>query len=241
MARLIHPGGYGIVFFPSFDAVSADELNQQPPQLHRISPARSAMSTLLSPSRLSAVAFSLACHRPLFRSSTTPRPVSIIRFGDLGFRGLSSKAYLAGDLVRSSPGRTNLFRVPTSYSPGAAVSRVYSMATSDAGPSIVVYVTVPNKETGTKLAHGIIENKLAACVNQIPGVESTYWWEGKVETDTEILLMIKTRQSLLGELTDHVKNNHPYDTPEVIALPITGGSEKYLKWIGDNTKNAEIA
>ncbi|XP_073385793.1 uncharacterized protein [Physcomitrium patens] len=123
----------------------------------------------------------------------------------------------------------------------AAASRVYSMATPDAAPSIVVYVTVPNKETGTKLAHSIIENKLAACVNQIPGVESTYWWEGKVETDTEILLMIKTRQALLGELTDHVNNNHPYDTPEVIALPITGGSEKYLKWIGDNTKRAELA
>ncbi|XP_073385791.1 uncharacterized protein [Physcomitrium patens] len=139
-----------------------------------------------------------------------------------------------------SPGWFNLSQVHSRLLTAAA-SRVYSMATPDAAPSIVVYVTVPNKETGTKLAHSIIENKLAACVNQIPGVESTYWWEGKVETDTEILLMIKTRQALLGELTDHVNNNHPYDTPEVIALPITGGSEKYLKWIGDNTKRAELA
>ncbi|CAK9232855.1 unnamed protein product [Sphagnum jensenii] len=102
--------------------------------------------------------------------------------------------------------------------------------------SIVVYVTVPNKETGSKLAHSIIENKLAACVNQIPGVESTYWWQGKVETDSELLLMIKTRQSLLQQLTDHVTANHPYDTPEVIAVPITGGSHKYLQWLAESTQ-----
>ncbi|KAJ7564332.1 hypothetical protein O6H91_02G013200 [Diphasiastrum complanatum] len=105
----------------------------------------------------------------------------------------------------------------------------------DLPPAIVVYVTVPNKETGKRLATSIITNKLAACVNQIPGVESTYWWEGKVETDAELLLFIKTRQSLLEALTEHIKANHPYEVPEVVSLPITGGYEKYLKWLNDNT------
>jgi periplasmic divalent cation tolerance protein len=114
-------------------------------------------------------------------------------------------------------------------------SQLHAMAT-DYTPAVVVYVTVPNKETGSKLAHSIIENKLAACVNQIPGVESTYLWQGKVETDSELLLIIKTRQSLLQQLTDHVTANHPYDTPEVIAVPITGGSHKYLQWLAESTQ-----
>ncbi|XP_064943523.1 protein CutA 1, chloroplastic-like isoform X3 [Musa acuminata AAA Group] len=104
-------------------------------------------------------------------------------------------------------------------------------------PSIVVYVTVPNKEAGMKLAESIIKEKLAACVNRVPGIESVYWWDGKVETDAEELLIIKTRESLLGALTQHVKSNHEYDVPEVIALPITGGNEKYLEWIKDSTRD----
>ncbi|XP_073385795.1 protein CutA 1, chloroplastic isoform X6 [Physcomitrium patens] len=183
---------------------------------------------------------SLVCTNTRCVASAAFHLASISRSSKLEIRGFSSKTNIFRDHIRCSPGWFNLSQVHSRLLTAAA-SRVYSMATPDAAPSIVVYVTVPNKETGTKLAHSIIENKLAACVNQIPGVESTYWWEGKVETDTEILLMIKTRQALLGELTDHVNNNHPYDTPEVIALPITGGSEKYLKWIGDNTKRAELA
>ncbi|URE43679.1 CutA1 divalent ion tolerance protein [Musa troglodytarum] len=117
-------------------------------------------------------------------------------------------------------------------------------------PSIVVYVTVPNKEAGMKLAESIIKEKLAACVNRVPGIllkaclswflkgiESVYWWDGKVERDAEELLIIKTRESLLGALTQHVKSNHEYDVPEVIALPITGGNEKYLQWIKDSTRD----
>ncbi|KAH9756342.1 protein CutA [Citrus sinensis] len=80
-------------------------------------------------------------------------------------------------------------------------------------PSIVVYVTVPNKEAG---------------------IESVYEWKGEIQTDAEELLIIKTRQSLLETLTEHVKANHEYDVPEVIALPITGGSQPYLEWLKSN-------
>lgn len=103
-------------------------------------------------------------------------------------------------------------------------------------PSIVVYVTVPNKEEGKKLAQSIIKEKLAGCVNRVPGIESIYWWNDKIETDAEELLIIKTRQSLLEALTAHVKANHPYEVPEVISLPISGGNHDYLKWLKENTR-----
>ncbi|CAN6288330.1 unnamed protein product, partial [Urochloa humidicola] len=103
-------------------------------------------------------------------------------------------------------------------------------------PSIVVYVTVPNREAGKKLAGSIISEKLAACVNIVPGIESVYWWDGKMQSDAEELLIIKTRESLLDALTEHVKANHEYDVPEVIALPIKGGNLKYLEWLKNSTR-----
>ncbi|KAL8040327.1 hypothetical protein ABFS82_10G087600 [Erythranthe guttata] len=104
-------------------------------------------------------------------------------------------------------------------------------------PSIVVYVTVPNKEAGKKLAESIVKERLAACVNRVPGVESVYEWKGEIQTDSEELLIIKTRESLLEALTQHVKANHEYEVPEVIALPITGGNSQYLEWIKNSTKD----
>ncbi|XP_047948014.1 protein CutA, chloroplastic-like isoform X1 [Salvia hispanica] len=104
-------------------------------------------------------------------------------------------------------------------------------------PSIVVYVTVPNKEAGKKLAESIVKERLAACVNRIPGVESVYEWKGEIQTDSEELLIIKTRESLLEALTEHVKANHEYDVPEVISLPITGGNLQYLEWIKNSTRD----
>ncbi|XP_028802124.1 protein CutA, chloroplastic-like [Neltuma alba] len=104
-------------------------------------------------------------------------------------------------------------------------------------PSIVVYVTVPNKEAGRKLAESIVKERLAACVNRVPGIESVYEWNGEVQTDSEELLIIKTRQSLLEALTEHVKANHEYEVPEVISLPITGGNLKYLEWIKGSTRD----
>lgn len=108
---------------------------------------------------------------------------------------------------------------------------------SNTVPSIVVYVTVPTKEAGKKLAESIVTGKLAACVNRVPGVESVYQWEGKIQTDSEELLIIKTRESLLEPLKEHVKANHEYDVPEVIAMPITGGSLQYLEWLKNSTRD----
>ncbi|XP_073271922.1 protein CutA, chloroplastic isoform X2 [Primulina huaijiensis] len=95
--------------------------------------------------------------------------------------------------------------------------------------------TVPGK----KLAESIVKERLAACVNRVPGVESIYEWKGEIQTDSEELLIIKTRESLLEALTEHVKANHEYEVPEVIALPIIGGNLQYLEWLKNSTKGSD--
>jgi periplasmic divalent cation tolerance protein len=93
----------------------------------------------------------------------------------------------------------------------------------------------PYPLSGEKIAGSLVESKLAACVNIVPGLTSVYWWEGKVNKDSELLLMIKSRQALLPDLTSHVRGLHPYAECEVIATPIVGGSASYIQWILDST------
>ncbi|XP_022773100.1 protein CutA, chloroplastic [Durio zibethinus] len=150
---------------------------------------------------------------------------------------LSSSCCLKTGCAQSLPFVPLLRSKFSTQSPDKTVHAVKMEGNSDTVPSIVVYVTVPNREAGRKLAESIIKEKLAACVNIVPGLESVYLWEGKINTDPEELLIIKTRQSLLGALTDHVKANHEYDVPEVIALPITGGSPQYLEWLKNSTRD----
>lgn len=110
---------------------------------------------------------------------------------------------------------------------------------SSTTPSVVmVYVTVPDRDTGRKIAHSIVQEKLAACTNIVPGLESIYFWEGKVNTDEELLLLIKTRAGLVSELTTRVKELHPYTECEVVAVPVVGGSASYLQWVVDSTKHS---
>ena len=96
----------------------------------------------------------------------------------------------------------------------------------------MAFVTAPNSEKAKEIAGGIVSNKLAACVKIIPGVTSVYEWEGKIENDAEVLMMIKTRSSRIAELTEFVKKNHPYDVCEVITTSIEGGNKEYIDWIG---------
>jgi len=99
----------------------------------------------------------------------------------------------------------------------------------------VVLVTAPDMDLARRLAKGALEAKLAACANIVPAVESHYWWEGKLESSDEVLVIFKTRQTLLPKLERAIREIHPYDTPEFVALPLTAGSQKYLAWIEDNT------
>ena len=101
---------------------------------------------------------------------------------------------------------------------------------------IVVFVTVGSNEEARTIAGLLLERRKAACVNIIPGVQSSYWWKGKIEASTENLLVIKTRASVVSEVIALVKKIHSYEVPEIIALPIIGGNRDYLKWIGDEVR-----
>jgi len=100
---------------------------------------------------------------------------------------------------------------------------------------VVVYVTAPSKDVAKQLAGTLVSSQLAACVNIIPGIESVYSWKGNIETDQEVLMMIKTRKSLVEDLTVVVNKEHPYDVAEVIAVPLVGGSDQYLRWLMQTT------
>lgn len=112
-------------------------------------------------------------------------------------------------------------------------TQVYRNMSSVAGMYSVSYVTVPDDTVAKKIARGLVENKLAACVNIIPQLTSVYEWEGKVQEEPELLLMIKTRTDIVDALTKYVKENHPYTICEVISLPIEKGNMDYLNWIGN--------
>jgi len=101
--------------------------------------------------------------------------------------------------------------------------------------TLVVLITCPNQEVGETIGHALVEERLAACVNVIPGLRSIYRWEGKICRDPEVLLLIKTRRARLAALTRRVKTLHPYSVPEVIALPLAGGSSPYLAWVRKST------
>ena len=96
----------------------------------------------------------------------------------------------------------------------------------------IALVTAPDLTIARQLARGVLENRLAACVNLVPGVESHYWWEGKLCREGEILIVLKTMEARLAALEEFVLAAHPYDTPELVVLKIESGSQKYLEWIG---------
>ena len=98
---------------------------------------------------------------------------------------------------------------------------------------IVVFVTAGSQEEAEKLSRGLVEAKLAFCVNALPGVKSTYYWEDQLCVDEKILLIIKTRSEKFEMLDTWVRKNHSYSVPEVVAIPIVKGSAPYLKSIDD--------
>lgn len=103
---------------------------------------------------------------------------------------------------------------------------------------IVVLVTASSAEEGRTIGRALVEERLAACVNIIPSIESLYRWQGHVHHDQEVLLIAKTTTAALEQLGNRVKQLHSYDTPEVIALPIIAGAEDYLLWIDEETRSS---
>ena len=99
--------------------------------------------------------------------------------------------------------------------------------------AIVVLTTTPNTEEAETLARKIVEAKLAACVQVLPPVKSFYFWENRIQSDAEHLLLIKTFAEKFDELKEFIQNNHSYDVPEIIALAVEKVSESYLGWLKD--------
>jgi len=101
---------------------------------------------------------------------------------------------------------------------------------------IVVLITVPSEEIAEKIANALLEKSLAACVNIVAPIRSLYTWEEKICEDEETLLIVKSRAELFeNQLVPAVQDTHPYQVPEIIALPILMGSKNYLGWINDTT------
>ena len=99
-----------------------------------------------------------------------------------------------------------------------------------------VYVTCESKAQAREIGQTLVGNRLAACANILPGMESIYWWEGKLESAKEVVLILKSRAALLDTLTASVRQLHSYDVPCVVALPIEGGNPDYLRWIHQETE-----
>jgi len=103
-------------------------------------------------------------------------------------------------------------------------------------PLIVTLVTVPSEEIAQGLAEKLLDSRLAACVNILPQITSVYTWEGKRERSSELLLLIKSPARLFSELEAFVKENHPYEVPEILAIPATKVSADYAAWLIGQTK-----
>lgn len=101
---------------------------------------------------------------------------------------------------------------------------------------LVVFVSAGSKEEAEKIASGLLKEKLCACVNIVKGVDSHFWWQGKLDKAKESLLIIKTRKSLFARLAKKVKSLHSYEVPEIIAFSIIAGHKPYLDWIDESTR-----
>src|SRR4030067_2820569 len=99
----------------------------------------------------------------------------------------------------------------------------------------IILITAGSAEEGERIAGSLVDNHLAACVNVVPSVKSVFFWEGKTDQQSEVLLIAKSRKALLDQIIDHVKKIHSYSVPEVIAIPVIGGSEDYLRWVEETT------
>jgi periplasmic divalent cation tolerance protein len=104
------------------------------------------------------------------------------------------------------------------------------------GDHLVVFITTPTADVAAQIARALVEERLAACGNVVPGLRSIYRWEGEIHDDAEALLVLKTTRARFEALRERALALHPYEVPEVIALPIEAGSAPYLEWIAAETR-----
>ncbi len=98
---------------------------------------------------------------------------------------------------------------------------------------IVVFITAPDEDTAESIAKALVGEGLAACVNIVRDIRSIYKWQGKLEDESEVLMIAKTSRDRFEDLATRVKDMHPYDVPEIVSVPITQGSDPYIKWLSE--------
>ena len=106
---------------------------------------------------------------------------------------------------------------------------------------LVVLTNCPDVEVADRIARTIVEQRLAACVNRLAPVESVYRWQGAVERATEVPLLIKTTRERYVEIEQAIRALHPYEVPEIIAMPVSAGLASYLRWVADETQPPLVA
>jgi periplasmic divalent cation tolerance protein len=104
-----------------------------------------------------------------------------------------------------------------------------------ADAALIVFVTVPDVDAGARLGRALVEERLAACTNIVPGLRSIYLWKGAIEDSSEALCLVKTRGALFEPLKRRIAELHPYDVPEILAVEPVKGSEPYLRWLAEST------
>ncbi len=106
---------------------------------------------------------------------------------------------------------------------------------SDRNDVVVILVTAPDQQTAETIGRQLLEERLVACVNIVPGIRSMYWWQGVLEDDEEVLMLLKAPKESVQGIAARVKELHPYSVPEVIATEIVGGLAEYLEWVHKET------
>jgi len=96
---------------------------------------------------------------------------------------------------------------------------------------IIVIMTAPNKQEAVSIVRKLLEERLIACANILDSVHSLFWWKGKIEQDEEVLVLMKSQQTLFKKLSERIKEHHSYNLPEILALPVVDGSPFYLEWM----------
>lgn len=100
---------------------------------------------------------------------------------------------------------------------------------------LLVFCTCPDEATASRIAQALVTERLAACVSRLPGLSSVYLWQGKMENDTEVLLLIKTTNARFDALCERLRELHPYELPEIVATSATKGLPEYLQWVSTCT------
>jgi periplasmic divalent cation tolerance protein len=101
--------------------------------------------------------------------------------------------------------------------------------------TLLTFCTCPNAEIADRIAETLVREGLAACVNLVPGLKSVFLWKGHIERESEILLLIKSTEARFPALSARVRELHPYELPEIIAVPVTAGLPEYLRWVSTCT------